>query len=738
MRLAELTISLTGSILLFVALLLLAVLAAALFYRYTLPPLPPRWRIMLSSLRALALIVLLLTLFEPLLQLINRSEQRPAIALLVDNSQSMTITDGKIDRATSIRSFLKEHGSTIASRGTDVQQFAFAQALVPIASSLMYDSLPFDGEATNISEALKALKDRVSNDNIQAVILLSDGNYTEGRNPIYDAENLGVPVFTVGVGDTTEQKDILISKVLTNSIAYAESDVPVDVTVRSSGYDGEKVELTLADGAAVIDRRVLTLQQGTHEYTARFVFHPTEDGVHRYTVNVSHLPGELTERNNRESFFVKVLKSKLRVLVLAGAPSPDVAALRGAIQQDERFDVRTMVQRSPGAFYEGAYSRTLIDTADALVMIGFPSAATTIDVLQDIRAAIDQKRTPLFFVNGSSVDYAKLQQLEAFLPFGWNTILRTEVLVLPHVPERQKNHLLVNLGDGGRAAGAALWQRLPPIYKSQTTFHAKPGTEVVIQPTLQQVTLDEPLVVARSLNRQKVVAVTGYGLWRWRLLAQSGSDGSSVVDQDALTTFVSTTIRWLTTKEDDQRVRVTPVKEAFTTAEPVEFTGQVYDDELRPADNAALSVELSTGGIGAQNIQLVLRNIGGGRYEGAIDALPEGEYRYTAKAISAENDARSFGEDKGKFSVGQSNVEFQTTKMNRALLEQIAERTGGSYRALNEADQLADDLSLHHAFTPKELVQTSEIELWNWRYTAIFLVLLLSTEWFLRKRNGML
>ena len=94
--------------------------------------------------------------------------------------------------------------------------------------------------------------------------------------------------------------------------------------------------------------------------------------------------------------------------------------------------------------------------------------------------------------------------------------------------------------------------------------------------------------------------------------------------------------------------------------------------------------------------------------------------------------------NRGKFSVGQVNVEFLQTRMNKPLLEQIAYQTGGKYYDIDRAEELARDLATGAKLGPKETVTTSEIELWNWHYLAALVILLFAVEWFLRKRSGML
>ena len=309
------------------------------------------------------------------------------------------------------------------------------------------DSVTFAGEVTNISDALSGLKPLLAKENIQSVLLVSDGNYTIGKNPLYDAEALGIPVYTIGVGDTSEQQDIVVENISTNALAYSGMRTPADVVIRSSGYDGMRTEVTLSEGSAILDRSALTLQRGTHEYTVKMHFLPMEEGIKKLSVNVTPLSGELTTQNNSRSFFVKVLKSKLNIVMVAGAPGPDVPALRQALLEEGHFSIRSFVQKTAESFYEGGLSQAALDSADCIVLAGFPSAASSPALIQRLRDNIARRKLPLFFVGGKGMSYSKLRALEPLLPFGWSGDNPAELLVSSLVEERQKHHALIELGN---------------------------------------------------------------------------------------------------------------------------------------------------------------------------------------------------------------------------------------------------------------------------------------------------
>ncbi len=720
---AGLSFSIGGSIFAAILFALLLTLIAIGFYRYTLPPLPRGRRLTLAAMRAISLVCLLLILFEPVVRLARTKLQEPAVAVLIDNSLSMTIKDATGSRLEIIHQFLKAKPFGRLSSTTQPKFFLFSSSLEPISEEQL-DTIRFTGEATNLSLTLEELKDHLLKEHVQAAVLLTDGNYTVGKNPLYDAEALGIPVSTIGIGDTNNQKDVLVENVAANSIAYAGTRVPVDVTIKSSGFNGENVEVTVSDGGKLADRSVVKLQEGTKEYPVKLHIEPQEVGVKKYLVSVSQLPGELTEKNNSRSIFIKVLKSKLKMVILGGAPGPDVPAVRQVLSEDEHFTVRSFIQKNPSEYYDQAPSNSMIDSADCLVLVGFPSSATNPNILQKVRDILDQKRKPLLFVNGKQTDYTKLRTLEPYLPFGWSATNSDEMNVFPSIIDREKSHSLVNL-EG--IVTAETWQQLPPIYTTGSAFRAKPESEVLALVKFQDVVLNSPLVLIRNISGSKSFAITGYGLWRWRLMAQGNTQ-----TENFLSLLMTNAVRWLTTEEDTRTVRILSTKESYTTTEPVEFTGQVYDDQLRPVDNAEVAVDVRQG---KESFRVNLNPIGNGRYEGSTEGLAPGDYSFTGQASAS---GKSHGEDKGKFSIGETNAEFLETRMNKSLLEQIAFRTGGTYYDINGASSIAEDLNRNNFFTPKELIQTSEIELWNWRYLLALLILLFGAEWFIRKKSGML
>jgi len=399
---------------LYAALLILLAAALSYFvYRFTLPPVTRSRRIVLSILRGTALALVLILLLEPVLRTSFVIHHPPVVAILADRSASMTIVDRTGNRAEQIKNLLTSVIPGTIPAGVETELYSFGTSL---RGPLRQPPDTLGDETTDIAGALLALGHERERFNIRAVIMLSDGMYTEGENPVYRAVGLGIPVFTVGVGDTAQQKDVLVSRITANDVVYAGTTAPVDVVIKSSGYGGEKAEVTLHDGPRLLDRAVVVLPSGTAEVSARLSYTPEGEGPRHYTVRVSSLPGELTTANNRRLFGVKVLRSTMRVLILAAGPSPDLSVIRGTLAEDPNISVRALTQKLGGGYYESVLTRQIIDSADCILSIGMPDAATASGTVELVRSAIVDGKKPLLFVGGKTIDPLKLTAMAPSLP----------------------------------------------------------------------------------------------------------------------------------------------------------------------------------------------------------------------------------------------------------------------------------------------------------------------------------
>ena len=711
-------------------LLIPCLLAAAALgfwvYRHTVPALSPAKRLSLTALRTATLCLVLFLLFKPILQNIINTEQPPLLAVLVDDSQSLQMkvaeeTDS-LDISEETRAAVQSFaGQNVPGR---VRYFRFAGEIDEIDAdqSATADSLQFDGNRTNMSHALAYVREQFKDENLQGVLVISDGQYNTGRNPIYLAERYPVPIHTVVVGDTTHRRDLQIRRVTTNDIAYVDDTLPIQVGLLSEGFDGERVTVSLFENGTLLTRASVDLPAGTTEIPVELLHTPETEGLHRYSIAVTRLEEEVTYRNNTESFAVRVLENKKRILLLAAGPEPDVAAIQQLLALDSNIEVSAFVQKSRSAFYNAPFPDSL-SNFDAIILAGYPGRFADPAMVSQIAQQINEGLPALFLLSRQT----NLGQLRtAFsdaLPIQ-PRVMRSNFVESTFTPTPAGlQHPILQIND----VPDNPWLALPPLIFNDSRWQAAPDARVLATHQVRGIPLDDPMLVIRNRNRHRTAALLGAGTWRWKNLPD---------DLQAVAPFwtdmFSNMIQWLTTREDDRPVRVAPLEDLFSGGEPVLFDGEIYDESLNPVDDA--SVEIVVTQSDSIRYPYSMEPAGNGQYTLNIGALPEGTYRYSA---TAQQNGMVLGSDAGTFAVGSLTLEFKETRADGQLMRQIAQRSGGMTFAPDQPEAVAQHLASSGSFVPMIFEERVETELWQ-RYIFFLIILfLLTVEWLVRKRSGM-
>lgn len=708
-------------------LLCVSVAGGLTFWSYwsTIPSLSAGWKGVLGGLRFLALALICFLLFKPVLRQLQQSERPPLLAVLVDDSESMRVVTGQDEPASpqatrdSIRSILEALSGETAP-GT-ARFYGFDRTLHSLAGPST-DSLRFSGARTNVASALQATQEELQGENLRGIVLVSDGQYNTGRNPLRVADRSPVPIHTVTVGDTTRRRDLRIRSVATNDRAYLNSAVPVRVSLTADDGGGEPVTVTLSRNGNVLDQRDLQLPQGAADVSVDLTYRPESAGFQQLTVRVSELPGEVTTRNNIQTVSLRVLESKRRVLLLGAGPSPNFTALRRVFERNADTNVSAYVPRQDGTFYGGELPEDLSDV-DVVVCAGFPSAPVPENTVQRIAALIDDGKPALFALDRQTDLSAWQEHFQSALPATPSASNTNFTEAQFTVVDEERQHPVLRIED----ASVDLFERAPPLQVSTVNWTPSPDARVLVIATGSTGPDEAPLLVLRRRAGHRTAALLGTGVWRWSLLP------AELAPLDPLWPgLASNLLRWLSTQETDQPVRVQPVATTFDGGERVEFTGQVYDESMQPVPDATVEVTV-TDSVGTE-YPYTMSPVGQGRYTLDVGTLPQGTYQYRAIAQLAETE---LGTDEGRFSVDRLRLEYQSTRADPVLMRQLATRAGGRSFTQRTVDELPDVLAKASSFSSEVVESSTEAELWRRSIFLLAILLLLAGEWTLRKRFGL-
>ncbi len=709
---------------LFLIVIVITMVLSIWTYRYTIPPISKKYRYILIILRTIALIMVLFLLFEPVLTLDSRKNLKPSLCVLIDNSSSMEIKDNHQIRKEKLLEILRSDEIKKLKSKYTVQYYSFSNQLNPVTEKGL-DSLRFDGRATNIAGSLKELGERLNNFHIDGVLLLSDGIQNQGDDLIRTGKHLDFPIFSVAIGEIKSRTDLILTEVTTNEFTYVNNRVPVDVHLRGPGYAGKKADLLLEMDGKIVDQKLVTIPADNMETNARLYFQPLVPGFQKITVRIPKLDGEFTDKNNATDMIIRVLKNRLQVCLFSRAPGPDQGSLVRSLKSDENILLTTRTQMKNGTFYEGALPpEPELKKADVFIFLDFPDARTRQAAWRQIVDAIRSTSISAFLFSEKFLDTDKLRALEPVLSFPFSRN-RNEIDVLPVITKSGEGHPVLKISET-ELENKKLWEQLPPIYTSWIPLKSLPESGILLAAVPEKKTsLSQkipPLLIARQTGERKILIFTGYGFYRWDLLTQENRQNPKVVDH-----FLSQSLRWLSTPEAGKRVRLTLPKITFSAGEQIRMTVEVYDETYNPVENATVNLKVTSP---SSESTAQLEPTGNGRYQTTYRAQGTGIYRIVCEAFAGN---RFMGRDTTEFSVSSFNPEFLETNANPELLQTLAGMTGGKSGPPDSLTAIVQAMN----FSEQESISTHEIELYHFPLFLVIIIVLLSLEWFVRKRKGM-
>lgn len=708
-----------------VLLLIASALLAYAIYRRTVPPAGSWMRGLLCMVRSVALFLLILAIMEPIVTLILTRQEKPVIALLVDRSESMALKDKKGDRAQILRDLLQGEVIETLRRRAHLETFQFADSLSAL------DTLRIDGKATNIGRALLSVRERLEDRPLQSILLLSDGANNLGSDPGIALQKSRIPIYAVGIGDPSEIQDIKITRVSANDIGYTGTQIPIEVTLRAWGYEGAVVPLRITESGSPIAHKTITLSGQGEEQVFSFTVTSDKPGVHRYQAEIPLQPGELTEDNNRQPVFIRVLESKVRILMAAGSPSPDLSFLSRSWKKNPDVDMDIRIVKQGTTFYGNAFPQSVseLDAYDLIVLLNVPRKTLRPSGEQALRDVVQQQGKALLIVGGPL----------AFGPGGYGGSPLEDLLPLRSRsgPTFREGTFSLQLTAEGRGhpifrltedpvANASRWADLPPLLAWNEITGASPDAMVLaVHPTATVRGQKMPLVAIRRAGPGKVMVMAVSTIWRWDLMMW-GIEGA-VHHPSAFDQTCANLVRWLVTREEGRLVKVKSDKRVYRGGEPVHIEAQVYDETYRPLPGAEVRLTVQKG---EEKQDLLLKDLGNGRYEAELSGLKPGDYIFSVQATIG---GRSIERSNGAFAIGPYTLELEHTRMDQALLSRLSYEGGGQFYVPENIAQLLEDMD----WSEQRMDQIYKAELWNRPPLMALILLLLCTEWTIRRRRGM-
>lgn len=673
-----------------------AIFAFILYWRdKKLSEISPLFRKGLAVLRFVSISLLTFLLLEPLLESTSKRTEKPILVIAQDNSESVVFSRDSAEIKGEFSTQLLALKDKLSDK-FDVKYYTFGNEVKE------NNSPDFKAKETNISGFVDEISNRYYNRNLGAIVLSTDGIYNKGSNPLFAVKKLkNTPVYTIALGDTLEKKDIFIDNILCNRLVYNGNKFSVEIEIKAEQCAGKKSLVKIIKNGTVIKTREVSFKNEKSLQVLAFELEAKGKGIQKYNVSVSPISGEFTTTNNYRSFFVDVLNSKQKVLLVSNAPHPDISAIKSAIESNENYETKAVLESHSEKIKE----------YNLLILHNLPSLSNK---MRSLLEEAEKSKIPVLFVLGNQTDLAYFNSLKTGL----------KVLNSKSTTEAQgyvnKNFNLfkttVNLNSG-------VSQFSPMQVPFSQNFKLNNSCEVFIYQKIGPANTKYPLVAFNKSDLSKYGFIVGEGIWKWKFQDYSLNKSNVVFNE-----LITQSVQYLVSKEDKSFFRVNSNKK-YNENEAITFSAEVYNKSYE-LDNSS-EVKMKITNEQKEEFSFVFSR-SADKYELNAGNLPSGNYEYVSQAIANGKSVSKSGE----FSVNELKLEQNNPVANHQVLYNMSDVSGGKMFHKNQLDKLEKSLLEKEDIVDVIYQQKDIKDLINIKAIFFILLLLLSLEWFLRKRNG--
>ncbi len=645
---------------------------------------------LLAILRATGLFLCLLLFLKPIVISRKQVKEKPMIIVAVDNSQSLAKFGNQVtETVEKIKNGLSDK--------YELDHWLFGEG----ATSTEVDTMNFTGNKSDYSELLASVSNQYINKNIGALIILGDGIYNAGQNPLNHLNTLDFPIYTIGFGDTVSIPDVRITDIKHNKSVFINNYFTIEADIHFEKLINQTARLELSLDNKVIETKTFAIPGNNYFVTEKFSIQATHKGLQNYTLKIIPAETEANMANNSYEFVIDVIDTKHKILVLSDGPHPDIGAMKEILESFSNFEV-TLVN--------GNTIPQNINDFDLFVLYQLPSVQN--ENSKALQLIVNSKK-PLLFVVGGTTSLPQLNNLQLGI-----SSLSAKGLNESQIAYNKdfslfkiENEYVENI------------ENFPPLYVPYTEFKINSDFQMLGRQKIKGVNTNNPLVVLGNLNGRKISYILGEGIWRWRI-----HDFSMNRQYKTINEFVYKIFNYLVLKENDENFKLV-YSTVYSENEEIVIGAELYNDSYEPINSPDVSLVLQKDSI--SEFRYTLDKIEN-KYSLNLGKPEAGMYRMEAIVKLGDKEYSK----SGNFRVVRLNLEEQQTVANHQFLYQLAHESGGHFFLPEKQDQLCSEIKANEKIKPDKFVHFAHNELLNSKWLFIFIILAFGLEWFLRKYWG--
>ncbi len=650
---------------------------------------------LLGALRFISLFLLFFLLLHPLLLHKVKNIEKPLIIIAQDNSQSIILNPDSIFYKQQYLANIQNLKENLGEK-FEVETVSFGDE---VKVNTKFD---FQEKSTDISAVSTYIDNYYGNRNIGAIVLATDGIYNHGQNPFFSFQKLNAPIYGIAMGDTSVKKDISIQNVRHNKIAFKGNSIPIEVKINTSHCQGEQILVQLKNKGKTLFKEKVRIKKDQQLLKIKSSFIAQNIGVQHFTITTTKIEGEVTYTNNTASFYIDILESKEKILILYQSPHPDISAIRQSLESSLNYEIDVS---NINKFSANLSDYNLV-ILHALPSLKFP--------IQDILKQAKKQEIPLFFILSQRSDLIAVNDYIKTLQIQAKNNLSNEVGIVV-------NPLFRSFSLSSTQSN--LWSTLPPLKVPFGEYAVSPSLNILFFQQIHNIDTQLPLLAFSETEGVKNGILCGDGVWRWRLANYQLEKNHLIFDE-----LFNKTAQFLSLKIKRKAFTVS-AKKQYRENENITMDAQLFDDNYEPTKAKEVSIDIINDK--GEKFSFLFHQ-DGELYKLNVASLPPGKYHYIAKAFFNNKEQQ----DKGQFIIHSTGIEKAQIQANHHLLFQLSRASNGKVFSPSDMKILAQELLQNSNLKPLIRYEQRFIDFLDFVFLLSLIILLLSLEWFLRKRFG--
>ncbi|TNE70888.1 hypothetical protein EP331_10555 [bacterium] len=664
-----------------------------------------KWLLLVS--RFVSISILSLLLLNPSFTDVSQKPVKPEIGFLIDQSESVLIKNGSYSGENDYKSVLNSL-SEIDTSKVSINYYGFSQDVHSIVSTSEISANGIESDLfTGISYVLNQSPD------LNSLVIISDGNYTTGRDPFFAAQTSPYPIHAIALGDTVQVIDLKLTPLKLATELQQHAKTAIYFSVESEALTSPQTSnLDLIKNGRLVSSKKATFPIGTNRYIDTLFIESEKLGQDSWEIRLQPISGEFTTKNNQLRFGTITKNPIQKVLHVAFGIHPDVKTFRTIAQSIENISIVPFTWLGQNRFLEGSFSIQK-DSIQAIVIHGSIPDNIPKNLSTEINQLIQSK--PTLFLLNPSTQFNTDEQVNEFLPViipsNWAANTTTVFKINP----TEINHPIVQFPN-------EIQTELIPLSKTLTaSLFPKSDTKFIAFGYEERLLRDYPLIAIRNY---KSVRTAQFLLSDFYVLLQHGGNDSKFISQ-----LIFNTLEWLIAPNQENAIQISLPERNVSDQEIIPVIVQVKNESGQLIDDANIQATIST------NDSLVtsfnLASSSDGIYTKNLGPFSEGLYTINVQSVK---NGEIIAKKQALLTIANTASEYRTIMRNQQNLFNIVSETQGKLADFrNYKGLLGQIISDASAKSKLILVQNTYLMIDNlfW-YLLLFLMLL--SEWLIRKK----